>query len=162
APPPGRGAGVPLRSPLVLPFALSFDLHRRPKIPFGAPGARPRPGPRVRTGPCRVGRRGRKRAGAGGAGQGEGDAMKITGLQTFVVSVSETGGGNWVFVKVHTDQDGLTGLGEGSVTSKAQTIKAAVEEHERFLVGRDPMAIEWLWQAMYRYPRWRGGPVLNS
>jgi galactonate dehydratase len=88
--------------------------------------------------------------------------MKITGLQTFVVAVGETGGGNWVFVKVHTDQDGLTGLGEGTVTSKAQTIVAAIEEHERFLVGRDPLAIEWLWQAMYRYPRWRGGPALNS
>jgi galactonate dehydratase len=82
--------------------------------------------------------------------------MKITGLRTFVVAASETGGGNWVFVKVYTDQDGLTGLGEGSVTSKAQTIAAAIEEHERFLVGRDPARIEWLWQAMYRYPRWRG------
>ena len=87
--------------------------------------------------------------------------MKITGLKTFVVA-SGPSGGNWVFVKVYTDQDGLTGLGEGTVTSKAQTIVAAVEEHERFLVGRDPMNIEWLWQAMYRYPRWRGGPVLNS
>ncbi|HEX2035507.1 MAG TPA: galactonate dehydratase [Chloroflexota bacterium] len=87
--------------------------------------------------------------------------MKITGLKTFVVAANE-GGGNWVFVKVYTDQDGLTGLGEGTVTSKAQTIAAAIQEHERFLVGRDPSNIEWLWQAMYRYPRWRGGPVLNS
>jgi galactonate dehydratase len=87
--------------------------------------------------------------------------VKVTGLQTFVVNAS-AGGGNWVFVKVHTDQDGLTGLGEGSVTGKAQTIVGAIEEHERFLVGKDPFAIEWLWQAMYRYPRWRGGPVLNS
>jgi len=85
--------------------------------------------------------------------------VKITGLQTFVV---DAGAGNWVFVKVHTDQDGLVGLGEGTVTSKAQTIVAAIAEHERFLVGRDPLAIEWLWQAMYRYPRWRGGPAFNS
>ena len=87
--------------------------------------------------------------------------MKITGLKTFVVAAAPRGG-NWVFVKLYTDQDGLTGLGEGSVTSKAQTIAAAIEEHERFLVGRDPLQIELLWQAMYRYPRWRGGPVLNS
>ena len=39
--------------------------------------------------------------------------MKITGLQTFVVAVGETGGGNWVFVKVHTDQDGLDRPGRG-------------------------------------------------
>jgi galactonate dehydratase len=87
--------------------------------------------------------------------------VKITGLKTFVVQAAP-GGGNWVFVKVLTDQDGLTGLGEGSVTGKAQTIAAAIEEHERFLIGQDPSRIEWLWQAMYRYPRWRGGPVLNS
>jgi galactonate dehydratase len=87
--------------------------------------------------------------------------VKITRLKTFVVAAGPDGG-NWVFVKVYTDQDGLDGLGEGTVAKKAQTIAAAVEEQERFLVGRDPMAIEWLWQAMYRYPRWRGGPVLNS
>src|SRR6476659_828540 len=87
--------------------------------------------------------------------------LKITGLKTFVVAAAPRGG-NWVFVKIHTDQDGLTGLGEGTVTSKALTIAAAIEEHDRFLVGRDPLQIELLWQAMYRYPRWRGGPVLNS
>jgi galactonate dehydratase len=84
--------------------------------------------------------------------------VKITGLKTFVVAAAPRGG-NWVFVKLYTDQDGLTGLGEGSVTSKAQTIAAAIEEHERFLVGRDPRQIELLWQSMYRYPRWRGGPA---
>ena len=64
--------------------------------------------------------------------------MKITGLKTFVVATAPRGG-NWVFVKIYTDQDGLTGLGEGTVTSKALTIAAAMEEHERFLVGRDPL-----------------------
>jgi galactonate dehydratase len=87
--------------------------------------------------------------------------MKITGLKTFVVA-SSARGGNWVFVKIYTDQPGLDGLGEGTVTSKAQTIVASIEEHERFLIGKDPRNIEYLWQAMYRYPRWRGGPVLNS
>ena len=84
--------------------------------------------------------------------------MKITGLRTFVV---DGGAGNWVFVKVHTDE-GLVGLGEGTITSKALAVEAAILEHERFLVGKDPRQIERLWQAMYRYPRWRGGPVLNS
>src|SRR5947199_3045830 len=89
--------------------------------------------------------------------------MKITGLKTFIVdSTDGRGGPQWVFVKVLTDQDGLWGLGEGSVTSKATTIAAAIMEHERFLQGRDPLNIEWLWQQMYRVPRWRGGPVLNS
>ena len=84
--------------------------------------------------------------------------LKITGLKTFVVNVGSV---NWVFVKIHTNQ-GLTGLGEGSVTSKEATIAEAIREHERFLVGKDPTEIERLWQGMFRYPRWRGGPVLNS
>ena len=84
--------------------------------------------------------------------------LKITGLKTFVVNVGSV---NWVFVKIHTNQ-GLTGLGEGSVTSKEATIAEAIREHERFLVGKDPTEIERLWQAMFRYPCWRLGPVLNS
>ena len=35
-------------------------------------------------------------------------------------------------------------------------------EHERFLIGKDPTDIELLWQGMFRDPRWRGGPILNS
>ena len=84
--------------------------------------------------------------------------LRITGLKTFVVN---TGALNWVFCKVYTNQ-GLVGLGEGSVTSKEATVAQAIMEHERFLVGKDPTNIELLWQSMFRYPRWRGGPVLNS
>jgi L-alanine-DL-glutamate epimerase-like enolase superfamily enzyme len=84
--------------------------------------------------------------------------LKITGLKTFVVN---TGSLNWVFCKLYTD-GGIVGLGEGSVTSKEATIAAAIMEHERFLVGKDPADIELLWQGMFRNPRWRGGPVLNS
>jgi len=62
---------------------------------------------------------------------------------------------------VYTNE-GLTGLGEGSITSKEATLAQAIMEHERFLVGKDPTDIELLWQAMFRYPRWRGGPILNS
>jgi galactonate dehydratase len=84
--------------------------------------------------------------------------LKITGIKTFVVNVGSV---NWVFCKVLTDQ-GITGLGEGSVTSKEATVAQAIQEHERFLLGKDPTDIELLWQGMFRYPRWRGGPILNS
>jgi galactonate dehydratase len=91
--------------------------------------------------------------------------MKITGLKTFLVD-STSGrpepGPQWVFVKLFTDEPGLYGVGEGSVTSKAATVAAAIEELERFLAGRDPLNIEGLWQQLYRVPRWRGGPVLCS
>src|SRR5579883_1929985 len=84
--------------------------------------------------------------------------MKITQLRTFIV---DGGSSNWVFVKVYTDE-GLVGLGEGTIASKAQTMAAAIMENERYLIGKDPRQIERLWQAMYRYARWRGGPILNS
>lgn len=84
--------------------------------------------------------------------------LKITGLKTITVNAGSV---NWVFAKVATNQ-GLTGLGEGSITSKEATLSQAIMEHERFLLGKDPTDIELLWQAMFRYPRWRGGPILNS
>jgi galactonate dehydratase len=84
--------------------------------------------------------------------------LKITDLKTFVVNAGTV---NWVFCKVYTNQ-GLTGLGEGSITSKEATLAEAIREHHRFLVGKDPSEIELLWQGMFRYPRWRGGPILNS
>jgi len=89
--------------------------------------------------------------------------MRITGFKTFIVdSTDGRGGPQWVFVKVLTSEDGLYGIGEGSVTSKATTIAAAIMELERMVAGKDPLRIEGLWQLMYRNPRWRGGPVLNS
>jgi galactonate dehydratase len=84
--------------------------------------------------------------------------LKVTELKTFIVHV---GGSNWCFCKVYTNQ-GLTGLGEGSITSKEATLAAAILEHHRYLVGKDPTDIEFHWQAMFRWPRWRGGPILNS
>jgi galactonate dehydratase len=84
--------------------------------------------------------------------------LKITGLKTFVVNAGSL---NWVFCKVYTN-GGLVGLGEGSVTSKEATVAQAIMEHERFLIGKDPTDIEVLWQSMFRTPRWRGGPILNS
>jgi len=80
--------------------------------------------------------------------------IKITALKTFPV-------GNMVFVKVYTNQ-GVTGLGEGSFTGRAATVKAAIEEHERLLIGRNPTEIELLWQQMFRWPRARSGPMLNA
>ena len=84
--------------------------------------------------------------------------LKISGIKTFVVNAGSL---NWVFCKIYTN-GGIVGLGEGSVTSKEATVAQAIMEHERFLVGKDPTDIELLWQGMFRNPRWRGGPILNS
>jgi len=85
--------------------------------------------------------------------------LKVTDLKSWIVNDSASK--NYVFCKIYTNQ-GIVGVGEGSVTSKAATVKAAIDEHHRYLVGLDPTDIEMHWQAMYRWPRWRGGPILNS
>jgi galactonate dehydratase len=87
--------------------------------------------------------------------------LKITGLKTFVVDTGADSDENYVFVKVYTNK-GIVGLGEGTMTGKERTVAAAIEEHERYLVGKDPTDIEYLWQAMFRGPRYRGGPILMS
>jgi len=89
--------------------------------------------------------------------------LKVTDLKAYIINHSSgvNRGKNYVFVKIFTNQ-GIVGVGEGSVTSKAATVKTAIEEHHRYLVGLDPTDIEMHWQAMYRWPRWRGGPILNS
>jgi L-alanine-DL-glutamate epimerase-like enolase superfamily enzyme len=84
--------------------------------------------------------------------------LKIESLKTFVVNAGTV---NWVFCKVYTNQ-GLVGLGEGSVTSKEATVAQAIMDNERLLAGKNPADIEYLWQSMFRNPRWRGGPILTS
>jgi galactonate dehydratase len=80
--------------------------------------------------------------------------VKITGLKTLRVE-------DEVYLKVFTDQ-GVVGEGHCTVHRKSATCETAVRDLERVLVGRDPTRIEFLWQAMYRWPRWRGGPILNA
>ncbi len=80
--------------------------------------------------------------------------IKITGLKTLIVE-------DEVYLKVLTDQ-GIVGEGHTTVHRKAKTCEAAVHDLARVLVGHDATRIEFLWQAMYRWPRWRGGPILNA
>lgn len=87
------------------------------------------------------------------------DALRVTDLRTFLVDAGNDE--NFVFVKLYTNQ-GLVGLGEGTLSAKCQTVATAIEEHRRFLVGKNPAEIERLWQTMFRGPRYRGGPVLMS
>ena len=80
--------------------------------------------------------------------------LKITNIETIIVE-------DEVYLKVFTNQ-GLIGEGQASVHRKSPTCETAVQDLKRVLVGRDPLRIEHLWQAMYRWPRWRGGPVLTA
>ncbi|MEO1103627.1 MAG: galactonate dehydratase, partial [Pseudomonadota bacterium] len=81
--------------------------------------------------------------------------MKITALKTFLVPP------RWVFLKVETDE-GVSGWGEPVLEGHAETLIAKVKELEDFVLDRDPMRIEDLWQTIYRNGCYRGGPVLMS
>ena len=81
--------------------------------------------------------------------------MKITALKTFVVPP------RWLFLKIETDE-GISGWGEPVLEGHAETLATKIRELEDFLIGRDPMLIEDIWQMIYRNGCYRGGPVLMS
>jgi len=84
--------------------------------------------------------------------------VKITSIEPLVVDV---GTRNWLFVVVETDE-GLSGVGEGSLPGHPRAVAAAVEEYRDYLVGEDPARIQHLWQVMYRQPFFRSGAVTLS
>ncbi|TDO95174.1 galactonate dehydratase [Halanaerobium saccharolyticum] len=81
--------------------------------------------------------------------------MKITKLELFKVPP------RWLFLKISTDE-GISGWGEPVVEGKAATVEAAVKEMESYLINKNPMQIEDIWQTLYRGAFYRGGPVLMS
>ncbi|TNJ67978.1 galactonate dehydratase [Paenibacillus hemerocallicola] len=81
--------------------------------------------------------------------------MKITKLELFKVPP------RWLFLKIETDE-GISGWGEPVVEGKADTVHAAVTEMSEYLIGKDPMRIEDIFQVLYRGGFYRGGPILSS
>ena len=81
--------------------------------------------------------------------------MKITSLELFKVAP------RWLFLKTNTDE-GISGWGEPVIEGRAETVAAAVRELSTYLIGRDPFAIEDVFQTLYRGGFYRGGPVLSS
>src|SRR4051794_41939825 len=77
-------------------------------------------------------------------------AMKITALHTAVVE----GNYDWTFVRIDTDADGLSGLGE-CYTPPGLT--AIVRDLAPLLVGEDPRDVDRLWSKL----RW-GAPGAGS
>ena len=84
--------------------------------------------------------------------------MKVIDIKAFTVDCFRT---NWVFVKVYTDE-GITGVGEGTLEYKEKAFLGALEHIKEYLLGKNPLEIEKHWHNIYRDAYWRGGPVLMS
>ncbi len=82
--------------------------------------------------------------------------IRITRVETVVVNAQMR---NWLFVKVHTDQDGLWGWGEASLNWKTRSVVGAVADLEALLIGRDPRDIEQIVRVLNKHSYYRLGII---
>ncbi len=81
--------------------------------------------------------------------------MRITSIETFIAGNPWK---NWLFTKVVTD-DGLHGIGEGTLNYFGRTVEAAIHELKPLILGMDPFQVEILSQRMLRDVYSEGGQV---
>jgi mannonate dehydratase len=86
--------------------------------------------------------------------------LKITDVKTILTA---PGGIRLVVVKVLTSEPGLYGLGCATFTQRPRVVETAVDKYLRpFLLGKDPLRIEDIWQSCFVSSYWRNGPVLGN
>jgi mannonate dehydratase len=83
---------------------------------------------------------------------------RITGIET----IRTRADGTWLFVKVHTDQPGLYGIGSASDHYRCRVIQTAIEAVTPLLLGRDASRIEDIWQSIHTSGYWRNDAVGNT
>lgn len=82
--------------------------------------------------------------------------MEITSYGLFAVPP------RWLLLKLETNE-GIVGWGEPILQGRLESVRTAVEELiESYLLGADPLRIEYHWQRLYQAGYFRGGPVLLS
>ena len=84
--------------------------------------------------------------------------MKITDIKPYPVWVGHR---NQMLVKIETNE-GIYGWGEAGVSGRELAVAGAVQHYREFLIGRDPMRIDALWQEMYRSQYFEGGRILTG
>jgi mannonate dehydratase len=86
--------------------------------------------------------------------------LKITDVKTILTAPARI---RLVVVKVLTNEPGLYGLGCATFTQRARVVETAVDKYLRpFLLGKDPLQIEDVWQSSFVSSYWRNGPVLGN
>ncbi|MCA1659182.1 MAG: bifunctional D-altronate/D-mannonate dehydratase, partial [Verrucomicrobiaceae bacterium] len=84
--------------------------------------------------------------------------MKITDIECIPVQAP---GRTLVPVLVHTDE-GIVGLGESGLQRRWKAIAGAIDHLKQWLIGEDPLRIEYLWQRMYRGGFYPGDRLIGS
>lgn len=72
--------------------------------------------------------------------------MRITAIDTYIAGNPWK---NWLFTKVTTDE-GIYGVGEGTLNYFAKTIEAAIHELKPLIMGMDPFQVEVISQRLIR------------
>ncbi len=80
--------------------------------------------------------------------------LKINSLDTIICE-------DEVYLKLITNQ-GIVGEGHTTVHRKALTVQAALKDLERYVIGENPTRLDYLWQGMNRWPRWKGGDITDA
>jgi mannonate dehydratase len=86
--------------------------------------------------------------------------LRIFDVQTILTAPA---GIRLVVVKVLTNEAGLYGLGCATFTQRARVVETAIDKYLKpFLIGKDPLQIEDIYQSSWVSSYWRNGPVLNN
>jgi mannonate dehydratase len=89
--------------------------------------------------------------------------LRITGVKVIVTNPSRGSLGNYVLIKIETNQDGLHGWGDSTCSGSELAVAKFLEESMApGLMGRDPMQLEDLWQTLFFLPYYRSGSVHMS
>src|SRR5947208_15788946 len=81
--------------------------------------------------------------------------MRITAIDTYIAGNPWK---NWLFAKVSTDE-GIYGIGEGTLNYFARTIEAAIHELTPLVMGMDPFQVEIITQRLVRDVYSEGGQI---
>ena len=84
--------------------------------------------------------------------------MKITDVKTYIAGNPWK---NWVFARVETDE-GVHGIGEGTLNGFAKTVEAAIHELKEFVIGADPFDVETHSLRLFRDVFSDGGQIQGS
>jgi len=78
--------------------------------------------------------------------------MRISNIKCWLIN--PTG----VYIKIETDK-GVSGFGEATIPYMPQSVVGILKDMKGYLLGEDPLRIEYLWQSLFRDLFMRGGPV---